>query len=398
MSMLIIAWAVGLVMDPTGDQLNIFYWKTGNLFADFFDIIICTADRDPFFNNPSSLPEWYGGYLPLSHLLLYPFACLDSYSSMTLVDAWNSKIGIMSVLLFIIGSLAFFYFALYKLGKSKKKTGLILVLLFCSYVNLFAIERGNFVILSAACVTTFLLLYDSPKKEYHWLALLCISIAATLKIYPVLFGLVLLIDKKYKSIAICIIMGLVLTFAPYLFFQHGFGNISRHIEMLRMGVQEAWPVTLITPRYGLQHIVYVAITSLPGIPTNGLVTISRYLLILVSVFSIVLCFFTKNRWIQIALLSIVVIQFPFDSAFYTGLYFFPLIIMFFNKQFYTKKDIIYVLLFCVFLNPFQIVYNDWLLVNYILANIALLTIWGLLLFDVIKEVKPKVYLSKILNK
>jgi hypothetical protein len=392
MAVLIAAFMIGIVIDPAGNQLNIFFNKMDNFFADFFNVLIYVSDKDPYFNEIDGYKVKI--YLPLSYLLLYPFSCLDSYSSMTLAEAWNSKIGLISCILFTIISFAFFYFSLYKLGKSKKSTILILILLFFSYINIFSIERGNLIIISAIVVTVFLLLYNSSEKKQRWLALLCISIAAVLKVYPALFGLLLLIDKKYKSILICIAITIVLALVPFLFFQHGFGNIDRLLKNLVLQ-KDVWTVNLIMPRFGLSHLVHLTIVQFTNL--QGLISISRYVIVLLSLISIILCFITKNNWLKIALLSVVIIQFPLNSGLYTGLYFFPVIILFFNKPFYTKKDLLYVLLFCLFLNPFQICIKGFS-INYILANASILSIWMLLLSDIIKEIKPQMYLNKIFNK
>jgi hypothetical protein len=383
MGTLIMAFLIGLFTNPTGDQLNIFFLKMNDLFADFFNVLIGISEKNPYFNE--NKPAGFGSGLPLDALLLYPFSCLDSYSSMTLQDAWASKIGLMSCILLIILSLAFFYFFLYKLGKSKKSVILILILFFFSYINLFAIERGNLIIFSAALVTAFLFLYDSPEKKYRLLALFFISIASVLKVYPALFGLLLLIDKKYKSVVVCIITGLTFAFVPFLFLQHGFGNVSQMFKNMET-YTDVWSVELMYPRFGLSHLVYWTSNAIDVIDIRGLIGISRYIMILLSIFSVILCFLAKSKQLKIALLAVIVILFPSGSGLYTGLYFFPVIILFFNKPFYTKKDLLYVLLFCLFLNPFQICIKGFS-INYILANISILSIWMLLLLDVLKEIK-----------
>ena len=49
MSSLILCFIVGLLFDPQS-QLNVFFRKRENLFADFFNIMIWIADKDPYFN------------------------------------------------------------------------------------------------------------------------------------------------------------------------------------------------------------------------------------------------------------------------------------------------------------------------------------------------------------
>jgi hypothetical protein len=356
---------IGQIMNPTDEKL----------FGDFFLVLTWIADKNPYSDSLASI------YLPLCYLILYPFSFLNDYASISLDDAWNSEIGMLSAFFFSIFSLIFLYFSLYKLGKKPKSTLMISGFLFFSSMNQLAITTGNFIILSAAFVSAFLWLYDSPKKEYRALSLIFLSIAAVLKIYPALFGLLLVFDKKYKSLAFCVIFGLALTFLPFLFFDPGF---FENIQQLLTNLQE---FVGSGSRWGLPTLMAKVVdsTTLPII----CVDISRYLQLLLIAVSIILCFFTQNTWLKIAIVSIVVVITPHVAWHFCGLYFFPAIILFFNKQTFTKKDLLYTLLFCIFLNPFQILHNLWAL-----NNVALLLIWVLLVFDILKE-NEQVFYTKI---
>ncbi len=383
MGTLIMACLIGLAINPTGSQFEVvdhMYY----VFADFFDPVIWAADRNPYIGKPA-----VSVYLPFCYLLLYPFSCLDTYSSMPREYAFDSPIGMFSCFIYLFISLTVLYFSLYKLGQSKRSTLFILVLLFFSHVNLYSVERSNLVILAAGLVTAFLFLYDSPKKSNRILALVFLSIAAVLKIYPAILGLLLLFDKRYKSIAFCLLLGIVLTFAPFAFLHHGFFENMEQLVANLTSFSEGMGV------FGLPRILSVVqrYVNLPAI----LFPVFKCIQLLLLAMSIVICFFTKDKWLKIALLTICVIMLPAYSAFYCGLYFFPAIVLFFNKQTYNRKDILYVLLFCVFLNPFQLFFiGD--APNQVVSKCALLAIWGLLLVDGVKEVKLRAYLNKLLHK
>ncbi|GHT20188.1 hypothetical protein AGMMS4957_06320 [Bacteroidia bacterium] len=384
MGAFILSWMINFFTEPADTQplVLVAFDEKDSHFKDFFEVLAWDANRDPYFDVPAAYGREHAAiYLPLPLLLFYPLSCLDDYASMSFRDA-ASGIGMLSVTFFTCISLICLFLALYKLGKSRKSALLIWGLLFFSSVSLTAIDAGNFIILSAACITTFLLFYDSPSKGYRNLALVCLTVASVLKIYPVLFGVFLLFDKKYKSIGICVVLGLALTFLPFLFFHH---SVSENISQLILNLASASDNTgqvfaFAYASWGLPNVVahVVEVMKLP----EGLVAVSWYIQLLLAVISIILCFFTKNNWLRIGILSIVVMIVPDRSLFYCGLYFFPAIVVFFNRQTFTLKDWMYVLLFCVFLNPAQVKYAI------ATSNMAILLIWGLLLIDVLKEVKP----------
>lgn len=385
MGILILAWMTGLCIDPTGYQRHVVWWGLPFACEDFHWMMRMVADNDPY--GAGSM------YLPLCHLLTYPFACLDDYSS---ESARQGGMYLISLVFYMLISVAVLFFPLYKLGKSTNSTLLILVLLFFSSVNLYAVDSGNLTFISAAAIAVFLWLYNSPQRSHRGLVLVCLTVGAVIKIYPVLFGLLLLFDKKYKSIGFCVVLGLALTILPFLFFHRGlFENMellfSNMLEQANfIATHQATGYLFGLPALVKESIHFMAQYGHVELP-NTLIAISKYIQLLLAAISIILCYFTKNNWARIAILSIIVIMIPDVSWFVRGLFFFPAIVLFFNRQTFTQKDLVYLLLFCLFLNPFQIYKYP---TNSMLSNFALLLMWGLLLIDILKEVKPRLLLKK----
>lgn len=374
MSILIFLFLNGLIRNPQGIQLNVFFLKLNDFFADFFNIMRYISDKDPYFNTTNGYTDKV--YFPFAYMVLYPFSCLDSYSTMSLADAWSSKIGIMSCLIFTLGSLAVLFVSLSSLyGKNKYKLW-VFSMLFLSSITLFSIERGNIAIITAGCIVSFLALYKSPVKSYRIIALFFLCIAATLKVYPVLLGILLLKDKNYKAILFCSIVTLLLVFIPFSFFEHGFSNVQQLINNLQLNTNNYGP-ELNFPRFSLPNLIYVGsrVVNLPNNLMQLLIAVSQITVVALSLVSIALVFFVKDRWKEIALIIFVIIQFPTNSAIYCGLYFFPVIVLFLIKNEYKKLDWIFIILFCVFLNPFQLFVISNTSINYILSNVSILIMW-----------------------
>ena len=101
-----------------------------------------------------------------------------------------------------------------------------------SYGYIYAIERGNIIILSMACALLFVLYHDSPSYVIREIALLALAVSANLKLYPALLGFILLYKKNWKEAGRVIIYGILLFILPCLSFTGGFSNIQIAINKI----------------------------------------------------------------------------------------------------------------------------------------------------------------------
>ena len=372
---LIFLFLILLILHPKGEQLNVFFFKTNDFFADFFNVLRYISERDPYHNEINGLGEKC--YFPLAYLLLYPFSCLDNYASMSLADCWHSDMAIISRVLFAVLSCLVFIHSLSVLIKDKIGWQIYLVLLF-SYIFLFSIERGNFIILTASTINYYLAFYKSKDVHLRYWALIALCIATALKVYPVMLGLLLLKEKRYCDILVCIIITAGLVFLPFLFFERGFDNVTQLWDNIQMN-SDFYSLYRIYPRYSLPSLLYVVLTftSVPETTISLLLIVSRVLIALWVLFSLYLAIKENNLWKSLSLLIMILIFLPTNSALYCGLYFFPIIILFLQKKEKSRYDWIYIVLFCIFLSPVQIMVEDFS-ISYILSNLALLIFWGII--------------------
>jgi hypothetical protein len=388
---LFLAFAVGLLNNPFGSaQRNIFFAYFDDFFADFFNVLRYIADRDPYFNPINGETP----YFPLSYLILYPFSQLDNFNSMSLHETWNSKIGLMSVFFFTI---FFFFFLFFSLNQLKKKydvpppppavfTGLVL-----SYTFFITIERGNTIMLAAAFVVFFICYYDSECKNERVLAIISLALAVTLKVFPVIFGFLYFEKKQYREIFQSAIVTLLLVFIPFLFFKRGFANIPQLVNNVLLN-SENYNFTRDFPRFSLAHLVFYGSGKLK-FSLEIIFTLSKLaqiISLLASGVSIIFACLIKNKWLKISLLTMAVLFLPTNSGWYCGLYMFPMIVLFFSTtQERTKLFNIFILVvFIMFLNPFQIIIKNNHL-NYYIGNIVLLSLWLVLLIISGKQIVMK---------
>lgn len=359
-------------------QENIIFRAGNDFMADFFNVQRYIADGDPYFNEINGQAEHL--YLPIGYCLLLPFNNLCDYAHMSLQDCWDSHISVFSAVLFLLISLFFFFHSLYILNSKKGwRTFNTFLLLFTS-VFLFTIERGNLIILTVACINYFLAFYDSESLWLRRLGLFCLCFAAALKIYPVLFGVLLLADKRYKDIAFCLVCGLILTFVPFLFFKHGLSNVPRLLENVHINSEVYGSVTKY--QFGIRSIgtIIVGKLGLSEAASSVFMTGVKIFTWLLALVSIVLSYVEKRRWLQVALLSLTVVLLPTNSFFYTGMYLIPFIILYINSNnSLSWEDYFIVLLLALIFNPIQIMHNS-LNVSMLFANICCILLWGLLIY------------------
>jgi len=423
---LFLFFAIGIFKNPYGPQRLIFFHGMMDFFADFFNVLHYIADRDPYFGPGGGAVT----YFPLTYLILYPFSQLDNFGTMSLPEAWNSRIGLMSVFLFTVFSVFLLLTALNQIAKKYLVSPLLLISLVLSYIFFVSVERGNIVILSAACIGFFICYYDSKNKYKRMLAVISLALAATLKVYPVLFGFLYFEKKQYREILLSAIITLVLVFLPFLFLKRGFENIPQQIRNMGYSLNPSEPLELglqsdpsgslesnlqsgpslpkiITffypsnthfiysyPRFRVAHLIFFVLSHFK-FSENGeynevmilsLSNIAQIITYFLCFVSILFSCLTRNKWVKISLLTMTLIFFPSDSGLYCGFYIFPMIIIFFATL--QERSVIFnvftIVVFLVLLNPYQIVIKNTLVSyltswNYIFINIALMIFWFVLL-------------------
>ena len=183
------------------------------LLSDYFLTLRSLLEGDPYGNLEI--------YMPLTYLILYPFSQMDDYGSLTiehdrvfLDECWTCPWGMVSYMILLLIMSLLFWHSLQKLNRHHYLSNWSMILLFFSSIFIFSIERGNLIILSAAFVNYFFAYYQDSDKKKVWFALFCLCMATILKIYPAIFGLLLLKEKRYKDILYCFAIGIPLVFLP----------------------------------------------------------------------------------------------------------------------------------------------------------------------------------------
>lgn len=375
MLVLIMVWIVLWLINPLGGQMNVFFLKTDNFLADFFNVMIYVSDSDIYHNTVNGTTQKI--YLPLIYIFMSVFSGFENYSLMTLEDCYMSHPAMLSCLFFTLISIFIYFHAISKIAIADFK--LFFIILFSS-VFLFTIERGNVILISAAFSFYFLSFKDSDSKIGRIFALISLCLATVMKGYPAIFGLYLIAEKRYKEIVFCVVLTLLLTFIPFLWFDNGFANIPQFIENVKTHNNEY--IAAFFPRYGLIvfNTLLKGFLQMPDIWYKIGFVFSKYSMFVLALISVFLFFKEKSVWKQLAMISFIIAYIPANNGFYCGLYFIPPILLFLMYNEGRKLDIFYMILFCIFLNPVQIVIHE-LSISWMLSNLAILALWIMLIVE-----------------
>lgn len=197
---------------------EIFHIGTRDLFMDFFNSVRDAAQGAASYTERGVI------YPPLANLLflllsrLIPTAYLSTPTG-EMAHTWRFYNGaLLALVLFSAISLVLFALALGREGYSSRKGTALTFLMLVSFPVIFMVERGNIVVLALAALVIFAQNYQSECPARREVALLALAVAAALKLYPALFGLIMLADKRYRDALRAALYTVILLVVPSFFF------------------------------------------------------------------------------------------------------------------------------------------------------------------------------------
>ena len=197
---------------------EIFHLGTTDLFLDYFNSV---RDAAP---GAASYTVRHVIYPPLANLVFLLLARFtpNAYLAMPhgeLAYTWRAYNGAMlSFVIFTVLALVLLALTLQREPYAPVKKNLLTFLMIASFPVIFMVERGNVLVLALAALVIFSQNYQSESRVGKEVALIALAVAAALKIYPALFGLVLLADRRYRDAVRAALYAVLLTLGSSLFF------------------------------------------------------------------------------------------------------------------------------------------------------------------------------------
>lgn len=207
-----------------GSAMSSLLWNgdTVGIFPDLFESVRDAAEGKPYEGT-----SVYPAFAYLICWILSRFAPGDQVNWGTFSLSPNGNV--VGFFFFMLCTLAVFALG-YQLLKAYRGKALVLLTLFLfSPGYLYCLERGNMVILTLVFLLFFVGWYDSDQKYERELAFISLAFAAAMKIYPAVFGILLLFRKNWKDVGKTLFYGVTAFTVPFFMFG-GLNGITSMIQ------------------------------------------------------------------------------------------------------------------------------------------------------------------------
>jgi len=320
---------------------NTFLFTPLDKFNDFFNMYNITKNLNPYFE------EYFikSNYFPFANVVFFLFTLLPNRYSFALFTS-------IFVLIFILIN-----YVNIKTENRIKTLFSVFIFSFLTFPFLFLIDRGN--IEGFLFILLYFFLYLKDRKPVVSSILLAFAIA--LKVYPAVFLVLLLSEKKFKEIIISVSGVLVTTFVSLLFHKGGF---MENIQFIKsgFGINDSIyfangnnyllsGVSLFSPLK--MALYYLGVTVFPIIKTfDGLLPMYSFgVLLLFGLLVIYVLFIEKQVWKKTAVLVFVMLLFPHVSFDYKLINIFLPLLLYINSGQRSGRDLFYVPAFALLLIP-----------------------------------------------
>ena len=181
-----------------------------------------------------------------------------------------------------------------------------------------AIERGNMALYVIVIILNALIWKDSTVYWKRELALILIAIAAGLKVYPAVLGLLYIKEKRWKESIRLIIYGIIAFFVPFIFFGK-FDGLMAYVKIL---------TDLTNKEYGARIQFFKGLMSFTSLSDETISILN--MLFMVGLLVAILC--TKNKLREMVYLASFMTFVPSNSFRYTLIYFLPVVYLLFAEH------------------------------------------------------------------
>ncbi len=328
---------------------NTFLFLPSDKFNDFFNFYNLLQYQEPYFGNHQSVQY------PFSNLIGYAFTILPRTTAFIVYTA-------LFMYAFIIFAVLFTY-----PENSKKHISELLIISLLTYPILFTLDRGNpesYVFIS---LLGFIYFYE--KKEYL-LTVIFLSSAIAMKLFPIVFVIIYLSDKKYKEVLLTGLFTCVLTIFSLLFFKGGIYEnlvqIIRGANLVRLNVFLGGD--LVVQRgvslFTLAKIFFIETDLIYKV--NMAKFLSIYIIIAVALglfIAVYVVLVEKEFWKKVAILVVAMLLLPHVSADYKLIHIFLPLFLFINTPRSSRLDGLYIALFGLLLIP-----KDYYLLSKVISD------------------------------
>lgn len=253
-----------------GEFLNSYFIPDWNdSFMDYFNTMENVRMGDPYYAYANYPPLVFAIFKVLYHIV-NPMSIEGAADPR--VEAFEMRSfmpTMLTMMLVFLMSCLLISLCIRKMlaGYSEKTKNIFIISFFLSGPFLFLLERGNILIISLALLLIFIAFHDSDNIYLRILGCAALAISAAMKLYPAIFALLLLKEKRYKAFISTAVLGLALFFVPFFFF-NGIESMQKFFSGLLLSSSEQ-SMRGHGLNYSLQNIVDV-MAEIVGLDASGI--------------------------------------------------------------------------------------------------------------------------------
>ncbi|MFA5322014.1 MAG: glycosyltransferase 87 family protein [Smithella sp.] len=313
---------------------NPFLFIPQDRFNDFFNVLVWNQylPSDPSPNR---------SYFPFTYIIINVFNLI--------------RPEILSLLLFIILFFYFFIkFSLKNISTDSKVADFknVFIFSFFSYPVLFLIDRANFESFVFIFLALFIYFYQNKK---FLISALLLSLAISMKLFPAVFIILFLSDKKYKEAVYTVIFTVIITIISLLFLS---GSLTDNIQRMLLNMK-LFNLVYVIQGLGFDYghslfSVFKILNYLTRMNPNIEKLLTPYFIFVILFFAfltVYIIFYETEFWKKVTILTISMCLFPYVSSNYKLIHFFIPLYLYINIGKKEKYDILYVILFSLLLIP-----------------------------------------------
>lgn len=218
MSLSFAVYTIVYIIKGEADYVDVFFIRTSDLFMDFFNSVRDASQGERVYTVRHVI------YPPMANLLYLVFSRFlpSSYNdtgwSKRTTWADHTEAILFITLLTVVCALLLFFLVYEKLNATKGVKFLFALFAVINIPLLYMMERGNIIFFCLISLMVYAFTYSSESKLFREIGLIALAFAFSLKLYPVVFGYFLLIDKRYKDAIRCTVYGILMLIIPSFFF------------------------------------------------------------------------------------------------------------------------------------------------------------------------------------
>lgn len=235
-----------------------------------------------------------------------------------------------------------------KQGSSFRR-GLFCLVMACSAPFAYQFERANIIFVALLFLVLFFHLKSSEMAWLREMAYISLAMAAAIKLYPAIFGLILIRERKWRESLRCALYGLLFFLPPFFLF-NGLSDFGKWLHNLSAGISH-------TAGMGFGYQVSYAnsvkiLFASTGFYPDDIDARANLIALILLALSVIAFFFLKSAWKSICLLTLACVGFPSISYHYSAIFMVVPLILFLDTPGPRRvSDYLYMLAFAGILIP-----------------------------------------------